>query len=96
MHGTCSTKLNEETQEYYFNEGYEYEVILCFLLKYHEIVEMSRQTLKERLSYLAFEDAGLLDSNNQDVRTRIQEEFDGPRCLSGYRSMWNTLHCEGY
>ena len=46
---TCGAKLDEETQalKYYFNEGYEYEVILCFLLKYHNI-EMSLQTLKER------------------------------------------------
>ena len=33
---TCGAKRDEETQapKYYFNEGYEYEVILCFLLKY--------------------------------------------------------------
>ena len=44
---TCGAKLDEETQalKYYFNEGYEYEVILCFLLKYHEI-QMSLRTLK--------------------------------------------------
>ena len=31
---TCGAKVDEETQalKYYFNEGYEYEVILCFLL----------------------------------------------------------------
>ena len=46
---TCGAKLDEETQalKYYFNEGYEYEVILCFLLKYHKI-EMSLRTLEER------------------------------------------------
>ena len=34
---TCGAELDIETQalKYYFNEGYEYEVILCFLLKYH-------------------------------------------------------------
>ena len=33
---SCGAKRDEETQarKYYFNEGYEYEVILCFLLKY--------------------------------------------------------------
>ena len=38
----------------------------------------------------------LLDSNNQDVRARIQEELDGPGCLPGYRSMWHSLRREGY
>ena len=50
---TCGAKRDEETQalKYYFNEGYEYEVILCFLLKYHGI-EMSLRTLKERFKSL--------------------------------------------
>ena len=38
----------------------------------------------------------LLDSNNQDVRARIQEELDVPGCLSGYRNVWHTLCREGY
>jgi len=31
----CGAELDEETLalKYYFNEGYEYEAILCFLLK---------------------------------------------------------------
>ena len=93
----CGVKLDEETKalKYYFSEGYEYEVILCFLLKYHEI-EMSLRTLKERLKSLGLRRRKLLDSNNQDVRARIQEELDGPGCLSGYRSMWHTLRREGY
>ena len=76
---TCGSKFDEETQalKYYFNEGYEYEVILCFLLKYHDI-EMSLRTLKERLKLLGLRRRDLLESNNQDVRTRIQEELDGP------------------
>ena len=33
---TCGAELDEETLALkYFNEGYDYEVILCFLLKYH-------------------------------------------------------------
>ena len=50
---TRDAKLDEELQalKYYFNEGYEYEVILCFLLKYQKI-EISLQTLKERLKSL--------------------------------------------
>ena len=52
----CGAKRDEETQalKYDFNEGYEYEVILCFLLKYHEI-EMSLRTLKERFKSLGVE-----------------------------------------
>ena len=94
---TCGAKLDEETQalKYYFNEGYEYEVILCFLLKYHKI-EMSLRTLKERFKSLGLRRRKLLDSNNQDVRARIQEELDGPGCLSGYRNVWHTLRREGY
>ena len=65
--------------------GYEYEVILCFLLKYHKI-EMSLRTLKERLKSLGLQQRKLLDSNNQDVRARIQEELDGPGCLSGVKA----------
>ena len=89
---TCGAELDEETLalKYYFNEGYEYEVILCFLLEYHGI-EMSMRTLKDR-----FKSRKLLDSNDQDVRARIKEELDGPGCLSGYRSLWHTLRREGY
>jgi len=82
-----SAKLDEETQviKHYFNEGHEYEVILCFLLEYHKI-EMSLRTLKERLKSLGLRRRKLLDSNNQDVRARIQEELDGPGCLSGVKA----------
>ena len=94
---TCGTELDEETlaMKYYFNEGYDYEVILCFLLKYHSI-EMSLRTLKDRFKSLGLRRRNLLDSNDQDVRTRIQREFDGRGCLSGYRSMWQTLRRDGY
>ena len=85
---TCGAKRDEETQvlKYYFNEGYKYEVILCFLHKYHKI-EMSLRTLKERLKSLGLRRRTLLDSNNQDVRARIQEELDGPGCLSGVKAV---------
>ena len=94
---TCGVELDEETLalKHYFNEGYEYEVILCFLLKYYGI-EMSLRTLKERFKSLGLRRRNLMDSNNQDVRARIQEELDGPGCLLGYRSMWYTLRREGY
>lgn len=57
---------------------------------------MSLRTLKARFMSLGLQWRKLLDSNNQDVRARIQEDLDGPGCLSGYRSMWHTLHREGY
>ena len=37
-----------------------------------------------------------MGSNKQHVRARIQQELNGPGCLSGYRSMWRTLRREGY
>jgi len=50
---TCGAKLDEETLalKYYFNEGYEYEAILCFLLKYWRN-RMSLRTLRERFKSL--------------------------------------------
>ena len=62
---TCSAKLDKETQalKYYFKEEYEYEVILCFLLKYHEI-EMSLRTLKERFKSLGLRRRKLLDKRS--------------------------------
>ena len=56
---------------------------------------MSLRTLKDSKS-LGLRQRNLLDSNDQDVRSRIQRELNGPGCLSGYRSMWHTLRHEGY
>ena len=33
-----------------------------------------------------------MDFNEQEVRNRILREIDGPGSMSGYRSMWQTLH----
>ena len=88
---TCGAELDEGTLALkYFNEGYDYEVILCFLLKYHGI-EMSLRMLKDRFKSLSLRRRKLLDSNDQDVRVRIQQELHGPGCLSGYRSMWHIV-----
>ena len=59
-------EVDEETlaPKYYLNEGYEYEVILCFLLKYHGI-ETSSRTLKNRFKPLGLQRRKLLDSNDQ-------------------------------
>ena len=92
----CGTSLNGEEMalKYYFWQGYEYDVIVLFLSKFHGI-EMSVRTLKNRFSSLGLrrKDA---EFNEREVRTRIQQEIDGRGCLSGYRSMWHTLRREGY
>ena len=92
----CGTSLNGEEMalKYYFWQGYEYDVIVLFLSKFHGI-EMSVRTLKNRFSSLGLrrKDA---EFNEGEVRQRIQQEIDGPGCLSGYRSMWHTLRREGY
>ena len=36
-----------------------------------------------------------MDFNEQEVRNRILREIDGAGSMSGYRSMWQTLHWEG-
>ena len=56
---------------------------------------MSLRTLKNRLKMLGMRQRSAnFDENG--VRFRIQQDLDGPRCLSGYRCMWHTLHREGY
>ena len=60
---------------------------------------MSLRTLKDRFKSLSLRRRKILDSNDQDVRVRIQEELHGPGCLSGYRSMWHiVVYCwhDGY
>lgn len=80
--------------QYYFRHGYEYNVILLFLSKFYGI-EMSLGTLKHRFSSLGLW-RKVAEFNKGEVRQRIQQEIDGPGCLSAYRSMWHTLRREGY
>ena len=56
---------------------------------------MSVRTLENRFSSLGLRQKDA-EFNEGEVRQRIQQEIDGPGCLSGYRSMWNTLRREGY
>ena len=92
---TCGKKFNREEVfiRHYFKFGYHYEVILAFLSKFHDI-KMSLRTLKYGL-----ESFGLTRRSTPydevAVRARIQDELDGPGCMSGYRSMWHTLQMEG-
>ena len=92
----CGTALNGEEMalKFYFRQGYEYDVILLFLSKFHGI-EMSLGTLKHRFRSLGLR-RKVTEFNKGEVRQRIQQEVDGSGCLSGYRSMWYTLRREGY
>ena len=58
---------------YYFSQGYEYDVIIVFLSKFHG----------ERYKSLGVQRRGA-DFYETEVRTRIQLELDGPGCLSSY------------
>lgn len=69
-------------------------MIILFLSKFHGI-EMRLRTLKNRYKSLGLRRRGV-DFDETEIRTRIQQELDGPGCLSGYRSVWHTLRREGY
>ena len=92
----CGKELDKEELliKYYFRQGYEYDVIVLFLSKFHGI-EMSLRTLKNRHKSLGLGCRGA-HFDETEVRVRIQQELDGPGCLSGYRSVWHTLRREGF
>jgi len=76
----CGKELDKEELliKLYFRQGYEYDVIVLFLSKFHGI-EMSLQTLKKRYNSLRLRhrDAHF---DETEVRARIQRELDGPGC----------------
>ena len=77
---------------YYFSRGYEYNAIVHFLAKFHDIT-MSIRTLKNRLrQYQLRRRTPTYDLNL--VREAILRELSGPGCSSGYRSMRHTLHLQ--
>jgi hypothetical protein len=90
----AQTVANEEEEqeaiESYFLAGYEYETILCFLSKYHGI-NHSMSTLKRRLREYGLKRKNAVDIDDNDIVEAIQQELQGPSCVSGYRSMWHTL-----
>ena len=81
--------LNEEQAiRYYFNCGFEYNVILQFLSKYHGVT-LSLRTLSHRLKENGLtrrHAPGEIDEGR--VAHLIQQELNGDRCLLGYRAMW--------
>ena len=68
----------KEIITYYFSRGYEYDAVVLFLAKFHDIT-MSIRTPTYDLNL---------------VREAILTELSGPGCSSGYRSMWHTLHLQ--
>ncbi|CAB4004242.1 Hypothetical predicted protein [Paramuricea clavata] len=84
----AQTVANEEEEreaiESYFLAGYRYETILCFLSKYHSI-NHSMSTLKRRLREYGLKRENAVDIDDNDIVEAIQQELQGPSCLSGYR-----------
>lgn len=83
----------EELIQRYFKRGFNYQKILSFLSKYHDI-EMSLRTLHTKLRDLGLKRKNI-NYNIDHVRRRIQQELDGPGCSGGYRAVWHTLKMEG-
>jgi hypothetical protein len=75
---------------HYFHNGYQNDVILQFLSEYHEI-DISLSTLKRRLK-----DYGLKRNNTDEerLRTIINNELKGSGSSLGYRAMWHSLRLE--
>ena len=79
----------KEAIEAYFNSGFSYNVILCFLEKYHDM-PMSLSTLKRKLCQYSLK-RNKADVDLSDVERLIRNELDGPGNICGYRGMWHTL-----
>ena len=76
-----SENLTEkEAIEAYFNSGFSYNAILCFLEKYHDM-SMSLSTLKRRLSQYNLK-GNKTDVDLSDVKRLIRNELDGPGSIS--------------
>ena len=92
----CGKKLHVEEVgiKYYFTGGYQYNVILEMLQKFHSI-PMSMRTLKSRLKALRLRRRSL-EFDEDETRVRIQQELGGPGCMAGYRSIWHTLRHENF
>jgi hypothetical protein len=76
----------EEAIRYYFLRRYEYNTILDFLDKYHDI-KMSKRTLLNRLKKYGLTRRNC-DINEAVLRQHISIELEG----AGYRAMWRKLH----
>ena len=70
--------------------GFEYQVIIDFLDKYHGIYTCYYQHLSAALREFGLERYNQ-HQNRQSVMNLITSELNGVGCLGGYRSMWHTL-----
>ena len=73
--------------ELYFSSGYEHEVILDFLGKYHDI-HMSISTLKRRLREFGLKRYNQYQ-NSLPLRNKITTELNG----AGVMAMWGYTPC---
>ena len=78
---------------YYFFRGFEYEEILMFLEKHHD-VKMSIRTLKRRIKSYGLR-RRQPDYDLDSVHAAIQDLIDGPGSMQGYRSIWHMLQLRG-
>ena len=80
----------EEAIRHYFSKNYDYNTILNFLEKYHEI-KISKRTLLNRLKVFGLCRRGRA-VDEQLVREHILRELDGSGSLLGYSSMWRRFN----
>lgn len=87
--------FDEETLiKYYYNKGFSYLELLCFLKKHHGIV-MSYRTLLRRLKCYKLH-RRQKNVNLHLVQERIKEIINGPGgAAAGYRTIWHSLQLEG-
>ena len=85
-----SNEKEQEIIESYFLAVYDYDTILCFLAKYHE-VNISMSTLRRQLNKYGLKRKNVLEVDENNLVETIQQELDGPSSCQGYRSMWHTL-----
>ena len=74
---------------YYFQHGYDYNTIMDFLAKFHDIL-ISRRTLFNRLKKYGLRRRGCEGDVNL-IRELIRRELDGYGSLLGYRAVWKRL-----
>ena len=92
----CGTELTEVINdkensiiEYYFFRRYSYETVIKLLFKQHGI-QIGERTLKYRLqSYGLRRQCPVYDLSQ--IRQHVAKELDGPGCMGGYKSIWQTL-----
>ena len=89
---TSNVPSNEKRLiENYFYSGYEYNVIVHLLGKFHGIF-ISLSTLKRQMKIYRLRRNSGTTYNGNYVRGVISRKLNGPGCMGGYRSMWRIAH----